>query len=46
MKLPEPDLSLAFQIVDSLGFDKELMAELLPVSIQGIKAGLKSNERY
>lgn len=37
MKLPEPDLALALQIAQNLGFDVELMSELLPVGVSGMK---------
>lgn len=36
MKLSEPDLALALSIAQSLGFDMELMSELLPNGIAGI----------
>lgn len=37
MKLPKPDLGLALEIAQNLGFDMELMSELLPVGIAGMK---------
>ena len=40
LKLPEPDLSVAFNIAAALGFDISIMAELLPAGVQGIKDGL------
>ena len=40
MKLPEPDLALAFEIAAGLGFEKQFMAELLPAGVQGIKDGI------
>ena len=36
LKLSEPDLGLALSIAQSLGFDMELMSELLPKGIAGI----------
>ena len=43
LKLSEPDLSVALEIAKNLGFDMELMSELLPVGIQGIKEGLNEH---
>lgn len=43
LKLSEPDISVALGIARNLGFDMMLMSELLPVGIQGIKAGLNEN---
>lgn len=40
LKLSEPDLSVALNIARNLGFDMDIMCELLPVGIQGIKSGL------
>lgn len=36
LKLPEPDLLLTLNLAQNLGFDMELMSELLPVGIRGI----------
>ncbi len=36
MKLPEPNLALALSIAQNLGFDVEMMSELLPVGIWGM----------
>ncbi len=33
MKLTKPDLSVALNIAKNLGFDMEMMSELLPVGI-------------
>ena len=43
LKLPEPDLSMAFEIAKNLDFDMALMSELLPIGIMGIKDG---NEKF
>ena len=40
MKLSEPDLNMALELAHHLGFEMSLMAELLPVGIQGMKAAL------
>lgn len=40
MKLPKPDLALALQIAQHLGFDMELMGELLPVGVSGMVKGM------
>ena len=37
LKLPKPDLPLALNLAQNLGFDMELMSELLPVGIGCIK---------
>ena len=37
LKLPKPDLGLALEIARNLGFDMELMSELLPVGVAGMK---------
>lgn len=44
LKLPEPDLSLALDIARNLNFDMEMMCELLPVGIAGVKNGLDENK--
>ena len=43
LKLPQPDLGLALQIAQNMGFDMELMSELLPIGIAGIKSALKED---
>lgn len=43
MKLPEPDLALAFQIAKNLGFDMDIMSELLPPAVQAMKIALNDN---
>jgi hypothetical protein len=35
LKLSKPDLGLALEVARNLGFDMELMSELLPVGISG-----------
>lgn len=44
LKLPKPDLSMALDIARSLNFDMEMMCELLPVGIAGMKNGLDENK--
>lgn len=44
MKLPEPDLALALQIARNLNFDMEMMCELLPVGVAGMRNGLDENK--
>ncbi len=40
LKLSEPNLSLALNIARNLGFDMDIMSELLPVGVWGMKSGL------
>ena len=40
LKLTEPNLSLALDIARSLGFDMDIMSELLPVGIWGMKSAI------
>ena len=42
LKLPKPDLLLALNLAQNLGFDMELMSELLPVGIAGMCMEIKS----
>lgn len=44
MKLPDPDLSMALDIARNLNFDMEMMCELLPVGIAGMKNGLDEDK--
>ena len=36
MKLPKPDLTLALEIARNLGFEMEIISELLPIGIYGM----------
>lgn len=45
LKLVDPDLNLALKIAENLGLDMGLMAELLPVGVQGIKDGLAEEKQ-
>jgi hypothetical protein len=40
LKLSEPDLSLALDIARNLGFNVDIMYDLLPIGIQGAKNGI------
>lgn len=44
LKLPEPDLSLALDIARNLNFDMEIMSELLPVGVAGMRNGLDEDK--
>ena len=44
LKLTEPNLSLALDIARNLGFDMDIMSELLPVGIWGMKSELKEKD--
>ncbi|MBQ8481009.1 MAG: hypothetical protein IJ532_00545 [Alphaproteobacteria bacterium] len=44
MKLSEPNLSLALDIAHNLGFDMDIMSELLPIGIQAMKSALSENK--
>lgn len=44
LKLTEQNLSLALDIARNLGFDMDLMSELLPVGIWGMKSELKEKD--
>ena len=44
LKLSEPNLSLALDIARSLGFDMDIMSELLPISIQAMKIALNEDK--
>ena len=44
LKLTEPNLSLALDIAGNLGFDMDLMSELLPVGIWGMKSEQKEKD--
>ena len=43
LKLSEPALSLALDIARNLGFDMEIMSELLPVGVYAMKTALNDN---
>ena len=36
LKLPKPDLALALEIARNLGFEMEIISELLPIGIYGM----------
>ena len=40
MKLSEPSLSFALDVARNLGFDMDIMSELLPIEILAIKQNL------
>ncbi|MCM1323378.1 MAG: hypothetical protein NC218_04390 [Acetobacter sp.] len=42
MKLSKPDLLLALTIAKNLGFDMDLMCELLPVGVAAMNVGLNN----
>ena len=44
LKLPKPDLSLALNLAQNLGFDMELISELLPIGIFAILGNQEINE--
>lgn len=44
LKLSEPNLSLALDIARSLGFDADVMSELLPIGIQAMKIALNEDK--
>ena len=41
LKLSEPELGVALTLAQNLGLNMELMTELLPAGVQGIKAGIQ-----
>ena len=41
LKLSEPDLGVALKLAENLGLNMQMMTELLPVGVQGIKAGIQ-----
>ncbi len=46
LKLSEPNLSLALDVARGLGFDADVMSELLPLAIQAMKTALSENKEY
>ena len=44
LKLSEPNLSLALDIARSLGFDADVMSELLPPAVQAMKIALSEDK--
>lgn len=44
LKLSKPDLSMALDIARNLNFDIEIMSELLPVSVAGMRNGLDEDK--
>ena len=44
LKLPEPDLGIAFEIAKNFGLDMEIMTEFLPVCMQAIKDAISSEK--
>ena len=40
LKLPEPNLSVALDIARNLKLDDDIMSELLPIAVLGMKSGL------
>ncbi len=46
LKLSEPNLSLALDVARGLGFDADVMSELLPLAIQAMKTALNENKEY
>ena len=44
LKLSKPDLSMALDIARNLNFDIEIMSELLPVGVAGMRNGLDEDK--
>ena len=45
LKLSEPDLMQALSLAQYLGFDMEIMSELLPVGVYAMKISLGENKK-
>nr|DAI24279.1 MAG TPA: hypothetical protein [Caudoviricetes sp.] len=43
LKLSEPDLTQALNLAQYLGFDMDIMSELLPVGVYAMKTALNDN---
>ena len=43
LKLSEPNLGIALSIAESMAFDRDLLAELLPVGVLAMKQGLNDS---